>query len=69
MKDIIKEEIHNYVKSQNLSDEEMKEIDSYIKELIDYIDPLFKISNILKDKNEARKLAGMILKDLGDRIG
>ena len=69
MRDIIKEEIYNYVKSQNLSDEEMKEIDSYIKELIDHIDPLFKISNILKDKNEARKLADMILKDLGDRIG
>jgi len=69
MKDIIKEEIYNYVKSQNLSDEEIKAMDTYIKELIEYIEPLLKINNILKDKSQAKKIVNMILEDLGDRIG
>ena len=53
MKDIIKEEIYNYIKSQNLTDEEIKVMDTYIKELIEYIDPFLKLSDALKDKNKA----------------
>lgn len=69
MKDIIKEEIYNYIKSQNLTDEEIKVMDTYIKELIEHIDPLLRIGDTLKDKDKAKKIADMILKDLGDRIG
>jgi|TARA_B100000035_G_scaffold169718_1_gene144770 hypothetical protein len=69
MKDIIKEEINNYIKSQNLTDEETRVMDTYVKELIEYIDPLLKVSDILKDKSQARKIVNMILEDLGDRIG
>ena len=69
MKDIIKEEINNHIKSQNLTDEETRVMDTYVKELIEYIDPLLKVSDILKDKSQARKIVNMILEDLGDRIG
>ncbi len=44
-------------------------MDTYVKELIEYIDPLLKVSDILKDKSQARKIVNMILEDLGDRIG
>ena len=45
MKDVLIDEIYKYVKSLNLNDEELKHIDIYIDNLVQYLEPLFVIQD------------------------
>ena len=69
MKEILKKEIHEYITNQNLSSEEIKIIDNYVKEIIDYLEPIIALNESLSDKKQAQEFTRLVLKDLGDRIG
>ena len=60
MKEVLVDEIYKYVKTLGLSDEELKNIDTYINELITYLEPIMNIQDnvVSNDKlfNEFRKL-------------
>ncbi len=69
MKTLIKEEIYKYIQTQNMSKEETAVIDTYVADLINSLEPLFKLQEALGDKEKVKELSKLILKDLGDNIG
>lgn len=63
----IKDDIYSYVSKLNLSDEELKVVDSYVKELLKYLVPLAETQEkILKDDKEFKTFKQKILQHLGD---
>ncbi len=69
MKQLIKEEIYKFIQSQDMTKEEIKVIDTYVLNLLENLEPLFKIQESLKNEDTVRDLANLILKDLGENIG
>lgn len=69
MKQLIKEEIYKFVQTQDMTKEEIKVIDTYVLNLLENLEPLFKIQESLKNEDTVRELANLILKDLGENIG
>lgn len=69
MKQLIKEEIYKFIQTQDMTKEEIKVIDTYVLNLLENLEPLFKIQESLKNEDTVRELANLILKDLGENIG
>ena len=69
MKQLIKEEIYKFVQTQDMTKEEIKVIDTYVLNLLENLEPLFKIQESLKNEDTVKELANLILKDLGENIG
>ena len=69
MKQLIKEEIYKFVQAQDMTKEEIKVIDTYVLNLLENLEPLFKIQESLKNEDTVKELANLILKDLGENIG
>jgi len=65
----IKKEIYEYLDTQDLSEDELKIIDSYVLEIINYFKPIVDLSDELKDVEKTKELASLILKDMGAEIG
>ena len=66
-KNKIKDEIYSYVLKLNLTDEELKVVDNYVKELLEYLKPLVEgQDNILKNDKEFKLFKEKILEHLGD---
>lgn len=69
MKQLIKEEIYKFIQTQDMTKEEIKVIDTYVLNLLENLEPLFKIQESLKNEDSVKELANLILKDLGENIG
>lgn len=65
MKQVIKEEIYKYVQAQNLTQEEITVIDNYVLELLESLEPLFKMQEKLNNEEFVKEVAELIVKDLG----
>ena len=67
MKQFLKDEIYKYVNNLDLSDEELKHIDTYVNKLLVYLEPILEIQNnvVSNDKlfNDFKK---MVKEQLGE---
>ena len=63
----LKEEIYNYVSKFNLSDDELKEIDTYVVRLLNDLEILLNTQDkILSDKSKVDQFKNLILEVIGD---
>jgi uncharacterized protein YacL len=62
----IKKEIYDYILKFNLSEDELKEVDTYVLKLLsDFQAIMVTHSNVLNDKESVTKLKNMILESIG----
>lgn len=66
MKEVLIDEIYNYVKTLGLSDEELKHIDTYIDELITYLEPIISAQDKVVTNDE---LFGEFKKLVNEQLG
>tara|TARA_A100001515_G_scaffold130031_1_gene117050 strand:+ start:295 stop:510 length:216 start_codon:yes stop_codon:yes gene_type:complete len=68
MKDItqeIKNEIFEYVNTQELSVEELKLVDNYVKELLEYLDPIIRIQEkVMHNEKDFKAFKKSVLKEI-----
>jgi len=67
MKEKIREEIYKYVKTLDMSSEEISVIDTYITDMLDMLTPIIDMQeDILSDDKKINDLKQLILANLGD---
>jgi hypothetical protein len=67
MKEVLIDEIYKYVNSLDLSDEELKHIDTYVNDLIQYLEPIMAIQNNVVSIDELfNEFKKMVKEQLGE---
>tara|TARA_R100000657_G_C4670216_1_gene114568 strand:+ start:1355 stop:1561 length:207 start_codon:yes stop_codon:yes gene_type:complete len=63
----LKDEIYKYVANFDLTEEEIKHIDTYVNDLIEFLSPLLKSNNkILEDEKAFAEFKKILLLSLGE---
>ena len=67
----IKKEIFDYVSTQQLSKEELSLIDTYVKQLLEYLGPMLEIQEkVLNNEEKFSDFKSSVLKEIfGDKSG
>ena len=67
LKEEIKKEIYNYVFKQDLNEDEIKEIDTYVISLLEMLTPVLEVHKlVLENKDSREKFKKLILDNIGE---
>jgi hypothetical protein len=67
MKEVLIDEIYKYVKSLELSDEELEHIDTYVNNLIQYLEPILVVQdNVVANDELFNEFKKLVKEQLGE---
>ena len=67
MKEVLIDEIYKYVKSLELSDEELKHIDTYVNNLMQYLEPILVVQdNVVANDELFNEFKKLVKEQLGE---
>ena len=67
MKEVLIDEIYKYVKSLELSDEELEHIDTYVNNLMQYLEPILVVQdNVVANDELFNEFKKLVKEQLGE---